>query len=106
VSLLESVRANGVEPRTETYIRQNSSTQQEAVKRILDSKSFQNTERLADIQERAKQLLAGAQLIINAADIEAPSTDGQTRILKGFYQLIETTYSEPAYVAGCALQRG
>lgn len=78
--------------RTETYIRQNSSTQQEAVKRILDSKSFQNTERLADIQERAKQLLAGAQLIINAADIEAPSTDGQTRILKGFYQLIETTY--------------
>ncbi len=78
--------------RTETYIRQNSSTQQEAVKRILDSKSFQNTERLADLQERTKNLLVGAKLIINAADIEAPSNDGQTRILKGVYQLIGTTY--------------
>jgi hypothetical protein len=33
--------------RTEKYIRQNSNTQQEAVKRILDAKGFQNTERLA-----------------------------------------------------------
>ncbi|GGE43182.1 hypothetical protein GCM10007421_16740 [Halopseudomonas oceani] len=78
--------------RTETYIRQNSSTPQESVKRILDAKSFQNTERSADLQERAKQLLAGAQLIINAADIDVPNTDGQTRVLKGFFQLIETTY--------------
>ena len=31
-------------------------------------------------------------MIINAADVEATSSDGQARILKGFYQLIETTY--------------
>ncbi|MFJ1258083.1 BREX system P-loop protein BrxC [Cupriavidus sp. CuC1] len=78
--------------RTEKYIRQNSNTQQETVKRILDAKGFQNTERLAELQERAKQLLGQTQLIINAADVEVTSNDGQTRILKGFYQLIETTY--------------
>jgi len=78
--------------RTEIYIRQNSSTQQEAVKRIIDAKGFQNTERLADLQDRAKELLGKAHLIINAADVEATSSDGQVRILKGFYLLIETTY--------------
>ena len=78
--------------RTEKYIRHNSSTQQEAVKRIIDAKGFQNTERLADLQDRAKELLAKAHLIINAADVEAGGNDGQNRILKGFYLLIETTY--------------
>ncbi|MGE1154364.1 BREX system P-loop protein BrxC [Pseudomonas kitaguniensis] len=78
--------------RTEKYIRQNSSTQQEAVKRIIDAKGFQNTERLADLQDRAKELLGKAHLIINAADVDASGSDGQTRILKGFYLLIETTY--------------
>lgn len=78
--------------RTEKYIRHNSSTQQEAVKRIIDAKGFQNTERLADLQDRAKELLGKAHLIINAADVEAGGNDGQNRILKGFYLLIETTY--------------
>lgn len=78
--------------RTEKYIRQNSSTQQEAVKRIIDAKGFQNTERLAELQDRAKDLLGKARLIINAADVDASGSDGQTRILKGFYLLIETTY--------------
>ena len=78
--------------RTEKYIRQNSSTQQEAVKRIIDAKGFQNTERLAELQDRARELLGKAHLIINAADVDASSNDGQARILKGIYQLIETTY--------------
>lgn len=78
--------------RTEKYIRQNSSTQQDAVKRIIDAKGFQNTERLAELQDRARELLGKAHLIINAADVEATSSDAQARILKGFYQLIETTY--------------
>lgn len=78
--------------RTEKYIRLNSSTQQEAVKRILDAKGFQNTERLAELQDRARELLGRAQLIINAGDVEVTSTDGQTRVIKGFYQLIEITY--------------
>lgn len=78
--------------RTEKYIRQNSNTQQEAVKRILDAKGFQNTERLNDLQVRARALLGKATLVINAADVDVSSEDGQTRVLKGFDHLIQTTY--------------
>jgi hypothetical protein len=78
--------------RTETYIRQNSNTTQEAVKRILDAKGFQNTERLNDLQVRARSLLGKATLIINAADVDASTEDGQTRVLKGFEHLLQTTY--------------
>lgn len=78
--------------RTEKYIRQNSNTTQEAVKRILDAKGFQNTERLNDLQVRAKGLLGKAALIINAADVDVSTEDGQTRVLKGFEYLLQTTY--------------
>lgn len=78
--------------RTEKYIRQNSNTPQEAIKRILDAKGFQNTERLSDLQTRARALLGRAALIHNAADVEVSSQDGQTRVLKGFEHLVQTTY--------------
>lgn len=78
--------------RTEKYIRQNSNTTQEAVKRILDAKGFQNTERLNDLQVRARGLLGKSTLIINAADVDVSSEDGQTRVLKGFEHLLQTTY--------------
>ncbi|WP_332751183.1 BREX system P-loop protein BrxC [Hydrogenophaga sp.] len=77
---------------TEKFIRQNSSTQHEAVKRILDSKGFQNTERMNDLQVRAKALVGKAVVIINASDVDISSEDGQTRVLKGFEHLIQTTY--------------
>lgn len=77
---------------TEKFIRQNSSTQHEAVKRILDSKGFQNTERMGDLQVRAKALVGKAVVIINASDIDISSEDGQARVLKGFEHLIQTTY--------------
>lgn len=78
--------------RTEKYIKQNISTQQDSVKRILETKSFQNRERLGELEERIKHMLGHATLIINASDLDISSTDGQNRILKGFYQLIETSY--------------
>lgn len=78
--------------RTEKYIRQNSNTHQEAVKRILDAKGFQNAERLSDLQMRARALLGKAALIINAADVDVSGEDGQSRVLKGFDHLIQTTY--------------
>lgn len=78
--------------RTEKYIRQNSNSQQEVVKRILDTKGFQNSGRLNDLQVRARALLGKSTLIINAADVEVSSEDGQTRVLKGFEQLIQVTY--------------
>lgn len=78
--------------RTEKYIRQNSNTPQEAIKRILDARGSQNTERLNDLQVRAKGLLGKAMLIINAADVEVSSEDGQSRVLKGFEHLLQSTY--------------
>lgn len=78
--------------RTEKYIRQNSNTTQEAVKRILDAKGFQNTERLNDLQMRARSLLGKATLIINATDVDVSTEDGQTRVFKGFEHLLQTTY--------------
>src|SRR5690606_605880 len=57
--------------RTEKYIRQNISiTQQEAIKRILTDKSFQNRERYAEIQQRAQRLMGKARLMVAGADIE------------------------------------
>src|SRR3546814_6186657 len=78
--------------RTEKYIRQNSNTQQETVKRILDAKGSQNTERLNDLQVRARELLGKARLIINASDVNVGGEDGQTRVLKAFEQLEKTAY--------------
>lgn len=79
--------------RTERYIRQNISiTQQEAVKRILNDKGFQNQERYAELQQRVKALLGKAKLIVAAAEIEIGSEDAQSRIIRGFQELIARTY--------------
>ena len=79
--------------RTEKYIRQNISiTQQEAVKRILTDKGFQNRERYAEIQQRVQSLMSKAKLLLAGADIEIGSEDAQTRVLRGFHELIARTY--------------
>ena len=79
--------------RTEKYIRQNISiTQQDVVKRILNDKAHQNEERLADIRQRVKLLLSKAKLIVAGGDVEIASEDAQSRIMKGFFELISRTY--------------
>ncbi|QFY90721.2 BREX system P-loop protein BrxC [Magnetovirga frankeli] len=79
--------------RTEKYIRQNISiTQQEAVKRILTDKGFQNRERYAELQQRVQSLLGKAKLFVAGADIEIGSEDAQTRVLRGFHELISRAY--------------
>jgi hypothetical protein len=79
--------------RTEKYIRQNISiTQQEAVKRILTDKGFQNRERHAELQQRVQSLMGKAKLFVAGADIEIGSEDAQTRVLRGFHQLIFRVY--------------
>lgn len=79
--------------RTEKYIRQNISiTQQEAVKRILTDKGFQNRGRFADLQQRTRELLGKAKLFVAGNDIEIGSEEAQTRLIKGFHELITRTY--------------
>lgn len=79
--------------RTEKYIRQNISiTQQEAVKRILTDKSFQNRERYAELEQRVRILVEKAQLVVAGADIEIGSVDAQAKLVRGFHELISRAY--------------
>ncbi len=79
--------------RTEKYIRQNISiTQQEAVKRILTDKGFQNRERYTELQKRIQSLLGKAKLYVAGSEIEISGEDPQTRISRGFHELITRAY--------------
>ena len=87
--------------RTEKYIRQNISiTQQEAVKRILTDKGFQNRERYAELQQRVQSLMGKAKLFMAGADIEIGSEDAQTRVLRGFHELVSRAYSNLRMLRG------
>lgn len=87
--------------RTEKYIRQNISiTQQEAVKRILTDKGFQNRERYAELQQRAQSLMSKAKLLVAGGNIEIGSEDAQTRVLRGFHELISRTYPNLSMLRG------
>ncbi len=79
--------------RTEKYIRQNVSvTQQDSVKQLLTAKSFQNRERLAEIQQRVQGLLGKSRLFVAGDEIEVPGEDTQSRIFRGFHELVLRVY--------------
>jgi len=79
--------------RTEKYIRQNISTaQQETIKRILTDKGSQNRERYADLQLLIQRLLGKARLFVAGAEIEISGEDPQSRINRGFSELVMRAY--------------
>lgn len=79
--------------KTEKYIRQNMTmSQQETVKRILSDKGARNQERFADLRHAVQVQLGKANLWVGGADVDAASEDPQTRIIKGFYELIARAY--------------
>jgi len=100
---------------TEKYIRQNITTvQQETVTRILTNKGDQNSERYRTLQLRLQTLLGRAKLFVGGNDIEIGGEDPQSRIIRGFHQLViqaypnlrmlrGITYSEND-IAGCLKQ--
>ncbi|MFZ4438677.1 MAG: BREX system P-loop protein BrxC [Syntrophales bacterium] len=89
--------------RTEKYVKQNILiTQQEGVKRILNDKTFQNQERHRALQLHVGRLLGTAKLIIQGGDVEIAGEDPQTRIFKGFYELILRTYRNLRMLRGIA----
>ena len=89
--------------RTEKYIRQNISiTQQDVVKRILADKGHQNQQRYAELQQRVKDSLGKAKLYIAGNDIDIVSEDAQTRIFRGFHELISRAYPNLQMLRGIA----
>jgi energy-coupling factor transporter ATP-binding protein EcfA2 len=91
--------------KTDKYVRLNmTQTQQETVKRILTDKSFQNRERYKELQDKAKELLGRAKLIINLKPLDPGSTDPQTKITRGFYDLLKRTYPNLNMLRGIKYQ--
>lgn len=87
--------------RTEKYIRQNISvTQQEAIKRILTDKGYQNRERLADLQSSIKLAITQAKLYVGENEQEISSEDPQARINKAFQALILRAYPNLVMLRG------
>ena len=87
--------------RTEKYVRQNITvTQQEAIKRILTDKSFQNRERQAEIQKQVHELISKARLYLSGDEIEISAKDPQLRIVQAFSSLILKVYPNLRMLSG------
>jgi len=79
--------------RTEKYIRQNISiTQQDGIKRVLESKATYNGDRYRQIQLRVQNLLGRSKLIVAGSDLEISGEEPQARITRGFHELISRAY--------------
>ncbi len=79
--------------KTEKYVRQNISiSQQDSTKRILNEKAVQNRSRLVTIGSRVEELLRSAKLFVEGSRIESGATDAQTRIVRGFCDLVTRVY--------------
>jgi len=79
--------------KTEKYVRLNqSSTQQDTVRRILGDKSFQNTERLKIIRNEVRDLVSKARFFAAGDEIEISGEDPRSRVVKGFTELVVRIY--------------
>lgn len=79
--------------RTEKYVRLNLSTQQEAIKRILNDKQLKNNQRHAELGTLVKSLLGRAKLFISGSELDIGGEDAQNRIILGFQELIGRVYT-------------
>jgi len=87
--------------RTEKYVRQNITvTQQDSIKRILTDKSFQNRERLSEIQKQIHTLISKAKLFLSGDEIEISAKDPQLRIVQAFSSLILKVYPNLRMLSG------
>ncbi|MEA2031174.1 MAG: BREX system P-loop protein BrxC [candidate division Zixibacteria bacterium] len=87
--------------RAEKYIRQNISiTQQKSITDILRSKGSQNHDLYLEIEQRTRTLLGKARLFVGGTEIEIGGEDAQTRIIKGFNELIGRAYSNLRMLRG------
>lgn len=87
--------------KTEKYVQQNMSlTQQESIRRILTDKSTQNSDRYSAIKEYLEKVLESAKLIFNAQDLEISESNVQSRITKGFHEIISRVYTNLRMLRG------
>ncbi len=79
--------------KTEKYIRLHHSTaQQDTIRRILGDKRLQNNDRFKLIQDKARELVGKSRIFISGEEIEISGNDPQSRVIKGFNELITRVY--------------
>ena len=79
---------------TQKYFNQNMNmAQNDRIKMILTNKQYQNNDRHRDIEQQAANLLLNATFIVNGSILDLNGTDAQSRVFRGFHQLIRTTYT-------------
>jgi hypothetical protein len=89
--------------RTDKYIQQNiSRTQNASVKRILSDKGEQNRQRAERLRTQVHGLLGSATLMIAGSDIEVSGQEPQTRIMRGFQDLVTRVYPNLRMLRGMA----
>lgn len=79
---------------TQKYFNQNiNMAQNDRIKMILTNKQYQNADRYRDIEQQARQLLANGTFIVNGSELDLNGSDAQSKVIRGFHQLIRTTYT-------------
>ncbi len=79
--------------RTDRYVRVGANgSLSDSHRRILQSKSEQNSERYREIVERLRQLIGAATLMVAGADLAIGAKDPLQRVEQGFQELITRTY--------------
>ncbi|MEX0719828.1 MAG: BREX system P-loop protein BrxC [Balneolaceae bacterium] len=81
---------------TDKYIKQNQSTSnKDAVKRILFEQGQQNQERKREILTKLDEMLAKSTVFLNGTEHKVSSTgDGKTKVIFAFQDLIRLAYSK------------
>ena len=90
--------------RTNKYVKQHQSASNRAeVKRILQDKGQQNAERRRNLIMMANQLLGASTVFMNGTKHEiGASTDGKTKVVKAFQDLIKTVHANLRMLGGVA----
>lgn len=81
---------------TDKYIKQNNSTSnKDAVKRILFEQGQQNQERKREMQTTLNEMLAKSTVYLNGTEHSVSSTgDGKTKVIYAFQDLVRLAYSK------------
>jgi energy-coupling factor transporter ATP-binding protein EcfA2 len=78
---------------TEKYVaHETRATQQDSIKRILDEKNRQNSERLNQLRVLVNTLMGKAKFFVSGHEIELGGEDGQNKAVRAFQALIKRTY--------------
>lgn len=78
--------------KTEKYIRNSPTKQNESILNILGSKGRQNEERQRLVLERARELVGKAKFFVAGEAVEIAGEDPKARIVKAFNELVVRTY--------------